>query len=103
MFTSIYNTFEINSLKQNGKADYYILNKSLFFLRYILLYFSIRIFIENKLLNFKIIFYMFSSAVIFVIFDVILQFFIGKDIFGFVSPYAHKNTGPFYDEAIAGG
>ena len=103
LFTSIYNTIEINSLKQNGKADYYILNKSLFFLRYILLYFSIRIFIENKLLNFKLIFYMFSSAVIFVIFDVILQFFIGKDIFGFVSPYAHKNTGPFYDEAIAGG
>ena len=27
----------------------------------------------------------------------------GKDLFGFVSPYTYKNTGPFFDEAIAGG
>ena len=103
LFTSFYNTFEINFLQPNDKKEYYILNKSLFFLRYLLLYLSIRILIENKLLNFKIIFYFFSSTVIFVILDVILQFFIGKDIFGFVSPYSHKYTGPFNDEAIAGG
>ena len=103
LFTSFYNTFEINFLQLNDKKEYYILNKSLFFLRYLLLYLSIRILIENKLLNFKIIFYFFSSTVIFVILDVILQFFIGKDIFGFVSPYSHKYTGPFNDEAIAGG
>ena len=103
LFTSFYNTFEINFLQPNDKKEYYILNKSLFFLRYLLLYLSVRILIENKLLNFKIIFYFFSSTVIFVILDVILQFFIGKDIFGFVSPYSHKYTGPFNDEAIAGG
>ena len=103
LFTSIYNTIEINYFNQNEKDEYYILNKSLFFLRYLFLYLSIRLLIENKLLNFKIIFYFFSSIVLFVIFDVIYQFYIGKDLFGYVSPFTHKNTGPFFDEAIAGG
>ena len=103
VFTGIYNSFEIYSLQQNQKKDFYILNKSLLFLRYLFLYLSIRLFLENKLLIFKIIFYLFSSTVVFVIFDIILQFYIGKNLFGFVSPYEHKNTGPFYDEAIAGG
>ncbi len=103
LYTGIYNTIEINFFKQNEKGDFYILNKSIFFLRYLFLYFSIRLLIENKLINFKIIFYFYSIVVLFVIFDVIYQFFIGNDIFGFVSPFAHKNTGPFFDEAIAGG
>ena len=103
LFTSIYNTIEINYFNQNEKKDFYILNKSVFFLRYLFLYLSIRLLIENKLLNFKIIFYFFSSIVLFVIFDVVYQFYIGKDLFGYVSPFVHKNTGPFFDEAIAGG
>ena len=82
LFTSIYNTIEINYFNQNEKKDFYILNKSVFFLRYLFLYLSIRLLIENKLLNFKIIFYFFSSIVLFVIFDVIYQFYIGKDLFG---------------------
>ncbi len=103
VFTSIYNTIEIYEFEQNGKKDFYILNKSLLFLRYLFLYLSIRLLLVNKLLDFKIIFYLFSSTAAFVIFDVILQFFAGKDLFGFSSPYTHKNTGPFFDEAIAGG
>ena len=31
LFTSFYNTFEINFLQLNEKKEYYILNKSLFF------------------------------------------------------------------------
>ena len=61
LFTSIYNTIEINYFNQNEKDEYYILNKSLFFLRYLFLYLSIRLLIENKLLNFKIIFYFFHQ------------------------------------------
>ena len=56
LFTSIYNTIEINYFNQNEKKDFYILNKSVFFLRYLFLYLSIRLLIENKLLNFKIIY-----------------------------------------------
>ena len=97
LFTSIYNTIEINYFNQNEKKDFYILNKSVFFLRYIFLYLSIRLLIENKLLNFKIIFYFFSSIVLFVIFDVVYQFYIGKNLFGYVSPFVHKSTGPFFD------
>ena len=103
LYTSIYNTIEINSFNQNESDEFYILNKSIFFLRFLFLYLSLRLIIENKLLNFKIIFYFFSSVTLFVIFDVIYQFFIGKDLFGYVSPYVYKNTGPFFDEAIAGG
>ena len=61
LFTSIYNTIEINYFNQNEKKDFYILNKSVFFLRYLFLYLSIRLLIENKLLNFKIIFYFFHQ------------------------------------------
>ena len=103
LFTSTYNSIEIYFFNESENKDFYILNKSVLFVRYLFLYLSIRLLFEKELLNFKIIFYLFSSTVIFVIFDVILQFFIGKDLFGFVSPYTYKNTGPFFDEAIAGG
>ena len=102
LFTSILNTIEINFFSTNLN-NYYILNKSLLFLRYLFLYFSIRLFVENKLIDFKIIFYSYSIVVSFVSIDIIFQFFNSKDLLGFISPYDHKNTGPFNDEAIAGG
>ena len=102
LFTSILNTIEINFFSTNLN-NYYILNKSLLFLRYLFLYFSIRLFVENKLIDFKIIFYSYSIVVSFVSIDIIFQFFNSRDLLGFISPYDHKNTGPFNDEAIAGG
>ena len=102
LFTSLWNTIEINFLNSNTK-NYYILNKSLLFLRYLLLYLAVRLLIENKLINFKTVFFSYSIIVLFVSIDIIFQFFNSKDLFGFTSPYDHKNTGPFNDEAIAGG
>ena len=32
-----------------------------------------------------------------------ISIFYSKDLFGFISPFEYKNTGPFIDEAIAGG
>ena len=74
-----------------------------FCLENIFLYLSIRLLVENNLLNFKIIFSFFSLSVLYVCIDVIIQFFSGKNLFGYPSPFEHKNTGPFIDEAIAGG
>ena len=102
LFTSIWNTVEINFFNSNLN-NYYILNKSLLFLRYLFLYFSVRLFVENKIIDYKIIFYSYSIIVSFVSIDIIFQFFNTKDLFGFTSPYHHKLTGPFSDEAIAGG
>ncbi len=102
LFTSVWNTIEINYSNSNLN-NYYILNKSILFLRYLFLYFSLRLFVENKLIDFKIIFYSYSIVVSFVCIDIIFQFFNSKDLFGFISPYDHKNTGPFKAEAIAGG
>ena len=102
LFTSIWNTIEINFIDSNLN-NYYIFNKSILFLRYLFLYLSMRLLVENKLIDFKIIFYSYSIIVSFVSIDIIFQFFNTKDLLGFTSPYDHKNTGPFKDEAIAGG
>ena len=48
LFTSIWNTVEINFFNSNVN-NYYILNKSILFLRYLFLYFTMRLLVENKL------------------------------------------------------
>ena len=113
LFSGFWNTIEINFIIENDNKNYYILNKSILFLRYLLLYFSIRLIVSNKLINFKLIFYSYSLITLFVSVDIIFQFFYIKDLFGLVSPFfykidtgetvIYKVTGPFYDEAIAGG
>ena len=75
--------------------------KSILFLRYLFLYFSLRIIIENELFNFKIFFIICSLCVLFVSFDLIVQLIFGADIFGYPkTPY--KLSGPFGSEQIAG-
>ena len=75
--------------------------KSIAYLRYLLFYFSIRLIIEKNYLNIKTFFISASICVIFVTFDLFLQFFSGKDIFGFPKSDL-KVSGPFGDELIAG-
>jgi len=103
LFTSALNTIEAYHFKKVENYDFAIIIKSLLFLRYLLLYLAVRLFIENNLINFKIIFYLFAALSLFVSLDIIFQFYYGKDIFGFTSPFAYKTTGPFHTEAIAGG
>lgn len=81
--------------------DNLIIKKSFLFIRFIFFYLVLRFLLENKLLNFKLIFISFSISGLFVSLDVILQFFSGKDIFGFEAT-ERRLTGPFNDEAIAG-
>ena len=103
LFTSIFNTYEINYIENNLNKNFSILNKSLFFLRYFLLYTSIRLFFSNNLINFNIIFYLYSAASILIGIDLVFQFFYGKNLIGLESTIPNKITGLFYDEAIAGG
>ena len=103
LFTGLWNTIEIQYINQKINKDYYILNKSFFFLRYLFLYLTIRLLIEKDLINFKFIFIIYSLTVFLVSLDVIIQFFIGKNLLGQVSPNNYKMTGVFQDEAIAGG
>ncbi len=103
LLTSFLNTYEINFVGNNNNKNFAILNKSLLFFRFFLLYIAIRLFKSNNLIDFKIIFYSFSLATVFVSIDIIFQFFYGKNIFGFENNMPHKTTGIFKDEAIAGG
>ena len=99
LFSGFFNTI------QNYNNDYKNLNvliKSISYLRYLLFYLVIRFLIEKNIINYK---YFFLSASIFpilVAFDIFIQFYFGKDIFGF-EPIGRRFAGPFNDELIAGG
>ena len=103
LFTGTVNTYEINYIENSLNKDFTIFNKSLFFLRYFLLYASVRLFFSNNLINFSIIFYSYSAATLLISIDIIFQFFYGSNLIGLESPIPHKVTGLFYNEAIAGG
>ena len=101
LFTSIFNSAENYAVKIN-KDDYTILFKSILYIRYLILYFAIRLLIEKNLINLKIIYYFYAASVFFVSVDIIYQFFNGTNILGLKSPFPVKTTGVFYDEAVAG-
>ena len=75
--------------------------KSIAYLRYLLFYFSIRLIIEKNYFNVKSFFISSGICIIFVSLDLVLQFYSGKDIFGFPKSQL-KHSGPFGDELIAG-
>ncbi|RPG95873.1 MAG: hypothetical protein CBE46_000145 [Candidatus Pelagibacter sp. TMED286] len=106
LITGIYNDFHLSenySDLYKHKGSFATTLKSLSFFRFIILYFTLRFLIENKIINLKYFFISSSFFVIFVSLDVIYQFYFGKDIFGFESPFKRKFPGPFNDEAISGG
>ncbi len=78
-----------------------ILIKSISYLRFLILYFVIKFLIQNRLINFKIIFISFGLCSLLVSFDIIFQKFFGQDIFGFKGT-ERRLAGPFGDEYIAG-
>ena len=90
IFTGVFNTVESYYFKNIVNYDFGIIIKSLLFLRYLLLYFVIRLLVEKDLINFKIILYSFAVLSLFVSIDLIFQFYYEKDIFGFTSPYENK-------------
>ncbi len=76
--------------------------KSIYFLKYLLLYIVLRFLVEKEIVNLKLFFIFCCVAVLFVSLDIIFQLINGKDIFGFEGK-GRKLSGPFGDEFIAGG
>ena len=82
--------------------NFEIIIKSFLYLRFLLLYFVLRLLMNKKIINFQFFFVVSSFLVLFVSLDVIYQYNFGKDIFGFEGN-GRRLGGPFGDELIAGG
>ncbi len=102
LITGAINDFYFYSIKLAWKGYYTTILKSLFFLKYILLYISLRYLIEKNILNLKLFFVTCFFGTLFVSFDIIYQSINGVDIFGFTG-IKNNLSGPFGDELIAGG
>jgi len=76
--------------------------KSIFYLRFLILYLVIRFLIENQILDLKNFFISCSFCSIFVCLDLYYQLNFGQDIFGYKT-VGGRVSGPFGDELVAGG
>ena len=106
LITGIYNDISINinnKIFSEYRGIFYTTFKSVLFLKYLFLYFSIRYLVEKNILNFKLFYSICAISSLFVCFDLLIQFIFGKDIFGFPANPSRKLGGPFGDELIAGG
>ncbi len=102
LITALINDFYFFSEKMAWMGYFSTVIKSIFFLKYLLLYIVLRFLIEKNIISLKFFFISCSFSVFFVSFDIFLQFVNGNDIFGFVGQ-GRKLAGPFGDELIAGG
>lgn len=100
IFSAIYN--DIYLFKKHSFLMFFETTfKSFLFLKYLFLYFSIRLLFKKNEIDVKFFFITSTLAVMFVCIDIFYQFINGKDIFGFDS-VGRKLSGPFGDELIAG-
>tara|TARA_X000000950_G_C13882144_1_gene647278 strand:+ start:367 stop:1665 length:1299 start_codon:yes stop_codon:yes gene_type:complete len=92
----------------NDKIDLILLLKSFFLIRFVFFYISIKWLSENINSNqIKYFIYIFFATILFVIIDLVIQYFFGHDILGYEAfvpgtPTAYRLTGPFGDELIPG-
>ena len=93
---------EINIVHfENSKL--YIFFKSLFYLRYCLLFFIISYLIKKNIIKFNNFFLISTIMCLFLSFDLLIQLIFNKDIFGIVPTNSRKLSGFFGTELIAGG
>lgn len=78
-----------------------ILSKSLFFIRFILLYFVVRFLISEEIINFRMLFFVFGICSLIVSLDILIQLYFGKNLLGFEGS-GRRLAGLFGDEYIAG-
>lgn len=76
--------------------------KSIFYLRFLFFFLGIILILNTKK---KLYFFLISIfiTISFIQIDIAIQFFYGKDIFGYLSSNEVRNSGPFGKELIAGG
>ena len=78
-----------------------VIKKSFLFLRFLLLYFVIKFLIHKNIINYKFVFLSFGFCSLFVSVDILIQFLMGKDLFGYESS-GRRLGGPFGEEKVAG-
>ena len=98
ILNGIYNT--ANNFNGASK-DYFILEKSFSYLRFLILYIIVKFLISEDKIIFKYFFLSFGFISLFVAIDVLIQFFFGSDIFGFEGS-GRRFAGPFNQEYVAG-
>ena len=81
LLTGVINDYYFYSISLAWKGYFATIVKSIFFLKYLLLYIVLRYLIETNTLNFKYFFTSCTLTSVFVSFDNIYQFFNGTDIF----------------------
>ena len=94
LLTGTINDFYFYSIELAWKGYFATILKSLFFLRYVLLYIVLRYLIEKNILNLKYFFIASFFGTLFVSFDIIYQFVNGEDIFGYKG-IKNNLAGPF--------
>lgn len=72
-----------------------------FYFRFYLFSLAIWYLLSTEKYFLKYLFYVLTATLVFVIFDTLIQYFFGYDIFGY-STLQHRLTGPFGDELIVG-
>ena len=107
VITGIYNDFKLY-INHNEFYTYrgnpLTTIKSILFLKYLFFYVVLRFLIEKKDLNINLFLITCMASTLFVCFDIILQYFYGKDLFGFEpQQFGRRFSGPFGNELIAGG
>ena len=101
--TGVINDYHFYLEKLEWKGYFTGIIKSFFFLKYLLLYITVKFLIQKNILKLKIFFISCSIASLFVCFDIFYQYNFGQDIFGLKTIGAGRNLGgPFGDELIAG-
>ncbi len=87
----------------NYSGSYNIQFKSFTYLRFLLLYFVLKLCVKENIINFKYLFFSFGTICLLVVLDIIIQYLFGQSIFGYeVSKNQRHFSGPFGDEYIAG-
>ena len=103
LYTGFYNDYFFYLEEMSWKGYFSTVIKSIFFFRYLFLYFILRYLIEKQIIDLKPFFITSALATSFVSLDIFYQFIFGKDVFGFESSGSgRKLSGPFGDELIAG-
>jgi O-antigen ligase len=104
LFTGFLNDYSFYLRGINWRGNFSTIIVSILFLKYLILYISLRFLTEKKILNFKLFFISCLLVTLFVSIDIFYQLYNGKDIFGYESTnFGRKLSGPFGDELIAGG
>ena len=75
------------------------LNRSIFFIRFILIILSIAYFLEKYSNNINIVFGMWMIIILITIIDLYVQFFFGQNLIGFKSPWNARLSG-FFDQEL---